>query len=333
MSLRMVEMVVRDAEASDFAALSDKLKVLGLWRERLDDDQVLLRLLVPSERTEAVIEHLQSEFQTSPAFRLVIFEVQATVPQPPPDEPDKKDENGETEKDPARIACAELVQRLSTGAVVNRIFIVTVALSTIVAAIGLMQDNVAIIIGAMVIAPLLAPNMTLALATTLGDPKLARRAMRVNAAGLALTLLLAILIGLVAPVDPEVTQIAMRTRVSLSDVVVALAAGSAGALAFTTGLSAAVVGGMGAVARLPPVVNGGRLLGAGRPEMATGAMLLAATNIVCINLAGVGTFLWQKVNPQHWWEAERAKRIVRIAATIWLALLALLIALILLARQ
>lgn len=336
MSLRMVEMVVQEAAAAELAALSDESRVLGLWRERLHDDQVLLRLLVPSEKTEAVIKELESKFQTSPGFRLLIFEVQATVPQPEAEEAEIEnggDSDSQTEgKDPARIACAELVQTLSGGAVVNRIFIVTVVLSTVVAAIGLIRDNVAVIIGAMVIAPLLGPNMTLALATTLGDPKLARSALRVNATGLFLALVLAVLIGLVIPVDPAAPEIVSRTQVSLSDIVLALAAGSAGALAFTTGLSAAVVGVMVAVALLPPLVNVGLLLGSGHPQLALGALLLAATNIVGINIAGVGTFLWQRVNPNHWWEAERAKRMVRVAGAFWLGLLALLAILVLLAR-
>jgi uncharacterized membrane protein len=134
------------------------------------------------------------------------------------------------------------------------------------------------------------------------------------------------------PVDPSVREIASRTEVGLSDVALALAAGSAGALAFTTGLSAAVVGVMVAVALLPPLATVGLLLGSGHPRLAVGALLLTLTNIVCVNLAGVATFLWQRVNPRHWWEADRAKRMVRVSGAIWLALLALLVALILAAR-
>jgi uncharacterized membrane protein len=53
------------------------------------------------------------------------------------------------------------------------VFVTMVVLSTIVAAIGLLKDSVAVIIGAMVIAPLLGPNVALALATALGDSPVA----------------------------------------------------------------------------------------------------------------------------------------------------------------
>jgi len=269
MSLRMVEMVVSGAAAAGLASLSEEQRILGLWREPLQDDFVLLRVLVRSEKAEAVIHELESRFQASPGFRLVIFEVAATGPTPEddsatPDRSDATEPADDAKKDPQRIACAELVEKLSAVATVNRVYALTVFLSTVVAAIGLIRGNLAVIIGAMVIAPLLGPNMTLSLATTLGDLKLARRALRVNAVGLFLALLLAVLVGLLSAIDPGAAEIRSRTEVALTDVVLALAAGSAGALAFTTGLSAALVGVMVAVALLPPLVTTGLLLGAGQ---------------------------------------------------------------------
>jgi uncharacterized membrane protein YozB (DUF420 family) len=80
-------------------------------------------------------------------------------------------------------------------------------------------------------------------------------------------------------------------------------------------------------------VTAGLLGGEGDWRGAGSALLLRASNIVCINLAGVATFLWQGVRPNRWWEAERARKMVRIAGTIWLGLLALLGLLILLARH
>ncbi len=340
MSLRMVEMVIPETAATDLMGLAEELRVLGLWREPLEGHLVLLRLLVPNEKTESVIAALESRYHTNLGFRLVIFEVQATVPQPETTQHASEasavgsdaDDNTKPQ-DPLRLACAELVQTLSSSAAVNRIFTATVILSTVVAAVGLVRDSVAVIIGAMVIAPLLGPNMTLALATTLGDSKLARSALRVNGVGLTLSLLVSVVIGLSVSVDPTIKEIATRTQVSLSDIVLALAAGSAGALALTTGLSAAVVGVMVAVALLPPLATTGLLVGGGHWELAAGSLLLTVTNIVCVNLAGVATFLWQRVGPQQWWRASQARRMVRVASGIWLALLTVLIGLILLARH
>lgn len=92
----------------------------------------------------------------------------------------------------------------------------------------------------------------------------------------------------------------------LGDIALALAAGSAGALAFTTGVPAVVVGVMVAVALLPPLVVTGLLAGSGHFDRAVSAFILVTANVTCLNLAAVGTFLMQKVRPRTWWEAERA---------------------------
>lgn len=109
-----------------------------------------------------------------------------------------------------------------------------VLLSSIVAAIGILRGNVVIIIGVMVIAPLLGPNVALSFATTLGDIDLARRAMKTNVLGIFAALLLAILLGLVLTVARDTPEMVSRTKVGLGDIVLGLAAGSAAALSFTT---------------------------------------------------------------------------------------------------
>jgi uncharacterized membrane protein len=90
---------------------------------------------------------------------------------------------------------------------------------------------------------------------------------------------------------------------------------------------------MVAVALLPPLVTLGMLLGGGHLEPALGAFLLVMVNLVCINLAGVVTFLAQGIRPLTWWEKSRARRATRNAIFIWSLLLALLVALILIAKQ
>ena len=88
---------------------------------------------------------------------------------------------------------------------------------------------------------------------------------------------------------------------------------------------------MVAVALLPPTVVFGLTLGAGEGSLAYGAGMLLATNLICVNLAGVVTFVLQGVRPLTWWEADRAKRSTRVALAIWVTLLAALVVLIVLA--
>ena len=180
----------------------------------------------------------------------------------------------------------------------------------------------------MVIAPLLGPNMAMALATALGDLTLLRRALLTALAGIAATMVLAAIVGLLLHIDPATPEIASRDGVGVGDIAVALASGVAGALAFTTGVSTTLIGVMVAVALLPPLVAFGLLLGGGHLAPAMGALSLFLINLICVNLAGVTTFLVQGLRPATWWEKDRAAKSTRIAILLWAVLLAALIGMI-----
>ena len=232
-----------------------------------------------------------------------------------------------------RISREELYGDIEKTAHLSWIFAVLVALSTAVAAIGILRGDTVIIIGAMVIAPLLGPNVALSLSTTLGDGKLARQAVRTAAAGFLLALLLAALIGLFTTVDPLAPEVLARTRVSLADIVLALAAGGAAALSFTSGLLSALIGVMVAAALLPPLVTLGLLVGNGEWRAAYEALLLLLTNVICINLSGVVVVLAQGVRPRSWGEAEKARKASLRALAVWTGLLAVLAVLIFLSGR
>lgn len=82
---------------------------------------------------------------------------------------------------------------------------------------------------------------------------------------------------------------------------------------------------MVAVALVPPLVTSGMLLGSGYPAKGFDAFLLVVINMICINLAGVATFLVQGIRPINWWEAARAKKAARMTLLVWSTLLAALV--------
>ncbi len=289
-----------------------------------------MKVLVSAENAEAVLDLLDKRFSSDPGFRVLLLPVAASIPRPEEPEPPPAPETSPEEPDPAkengpgRISREELYAQVMDTTKVSWVYVATVVLSAIVAAIGILHDNVAVVIGAMVIAPLLGPNVALSLATTLADAPLARTALRAGLLGIAVAFALSVLLGLVVPVNPAAHEIAMRTTVSLADIALALAAGAAGALAFTTGVPSTLVGVMVAVALLPPVVTLGLLAGAGFERQAVGALLLVVMNLVGVNLAGVATFVAQGIRPASWWEADRARHSTIVALGVWFVLLVLL---------
>ncbi len=337
MALRLLEMVLPEKDGAGVRELLNECKVLEHRQIRLGDGEVLIRILLDAERSETVMDLLEKRYAGDEGSRVVVLPVEATLPraqaEPEPEAAPSSEPSPPEEKPPERIGREELYEDIKNGARLSRVYMAMVTLSTIVAAIGLNDNSAAVIIGAMVIAPLLGPNVALSLGITLGDLALLRRGLLTALAGIAATLALSVIFGVLLNVDPKLPEMASRTWVGLGDVAVALASGCAGALAFTTGVSATLIGVMVAVALLPPLVTCGLLLGGGHPALATGAFSLFLVNLICVNLAGVTTFLLQGIKPTSWWENDRAVKATRIAIALSVALLAVLVGLILLVHK
>ncbi len=319
MPLRLIESIVPNNLLPVFDEFHDGDQIVDRWDEKLNDDKALVRLLVDATNVEKLMDGLVERFSDIEGFRLMLIPVEATLPRPI--KPDPFEGEPGKEKSPERINREEVFNLVSEGANLSTVFIAHVILATLVAAIGLIRNDTAILIGAMVIAPLLGPNMSLCLATTLGDWDLARRSLKTNAIGLVITFVSAASIGLLLPVNMNQEAIAARTQVAAGDIILALASGCAGVLAFTSGAPTALIGVMVAVALLPPFVVFGMLLASGEYNAASGALMLVSMNVICVNLAGTLTFWTQGLRPHSWWEAERAKTATRIAIMTWIGLL------------
>lgn len=330
MPLRLVEVHAPSAGDALVEGACESSKVIDRWTTRTVDGGEVHRILVRTEDVEELTDSLSIDEADAHAVRVVVLSVEATLPRV--EEPEKEEKSGPGgEPSTARVSRDELLQAMDEAVDLGPVYLSTVALSTVVAAVGLIRSDVAVIIGAMVIAPLLGPNMALALAATLGDLDLARRSLRTNLIGLGVALAIALGVGMMWPIDPSAPELVTRTSVGLSDVALALAAGSAGALAFTTGLPSAVIGVMVAVALLPPLVAVGLLAGAGFITESLAAAVLLATNVACVNLAGVATFLARRVSPREWADSERARKTTLLAIGMWATTLLLLIVLMLFA--
>jgi uncharacterized hydrophobic protein (TIGR00341 family) len=184
-----------------------------------------------------------------------------------------------------------------------------------------------VIIGGMVVAPLLTPNMALAFAVTVGDLEFGRKAARTAVLGVAVGFGFALLVGWAFPWQPG-HQIELRTSPQPSDLPLALASGAAGALAFTSGVSASLVGVMVAVALLPPLIVAGLMASRADWSSMGSALLLLGINAICVILAGVATFAWRGVRPRTWWENEKARRYTRRMLMLCSVLAVLLLALV-----
>ena len=318
--MRIIEVITDHGHVDTLRGIAEQQEITDIWVGQTDEDgRCSTRLLVAPEKQQAVIDALQALLSKAENTRLMILPVEATLPRI---EESQSDEEKQVSVTRSR---EELYQKIVSGAKLDSNFIYMVIMSTIVAAIGLLEDNVAVVIGAMVIAPLLGPNMALAFATTLGEGKLLWLALKSNIAGLLIALGLSVLIGLFWPLNFDSHELIARTDVGMDGIVLALVSGAAAVLSLTTGLSSSLVGVMVAVAILPPTATLGLMLGAGHFQYALGAALLLAVNIVCVNLASNLSFIFKGIKPRTWYEKQKAKQSLIIFVFFWLVALSILV--------
>lgn len=328
---RLIEMILpEDKKDAADEILADDEKVLSFWHEDVHEDKILVKIVVDAEKCQTVIDKLKDNFSHYDEFRLLMFKVEASLPM----EMEEERKEGEKEKEgkekggkkeTSGVSREEIYTELNDQSRITNVYILLIILSSIVASIGLVKGDVAVIVGAMVIAPMLGPHIGLSLATTLADDKLANKAIKTALVGILISITVSILLGIFMNVDPTIQEMASRTDVGLLNVALALASGSAGALAYTKGLSSALIGVMVALALLPALATSGLLLGSSLFVLGMNALLLFIINLICINLAGVLTFVFTGFEPNAWWEKDKAKRMRTKAILLWITLLMLLI--------
>ena len=316
--MKLLEVVADSGHVDTVAGVAEKYQATDFRPGHIGDDgRQTMRLLVTDDRVQAMLDALQSLLGTQPDTYIIVLPVDIVLPKAT--EPEQKEE------DSAMATREALYASVQKGARLDANFLALVALSTIVAVMGLVEDNVAIVIGAMVIAPLLGPNLALALGTALGDLTLMRQSLLTSFVGLTLALLMSVIIGRLMPLDLTSHELIARTDVGMDSVALALASGAAATLSLTTGLSSVLVGVMVAVALLPPAATLGLMLGSGHGGLATGAALLLAVNIVSVNLAAKVVFLIKGVRPRTWLEKDKARRAMTAYIVVWLLTLLVLL--------
>ncbi len=320
--MRLIEIVADAGHTDTLSGIAEQHGITDCWwGAAADDGRRSYRMLVDDQVRQPVMDALQNILSGSENVRIVVLPVDAYLPREPKDT-----------QHAAQATREELYSQIEKGARIDSNFFLLTFLSTVVAAIGLIADNVAVVVGAMVIAPLLGPNIALAFASSLGDGDLIVKALKGAATGLGLAIMLSLGIGLAWPEDVAggrlllaSSEILARTDVGLDSVVLALASGAAAVLSLTTGLSSTLVGVMVAVALLPPAATLGLLTGAGQLQLAAGAGLLLAVNIVCVIVAAKLVFLAKGVRPRTWYQRRKARQSSLIYGVVWAVLFVVLL--------
>ncbi len=195
-----------------------------------------------------------------------------------------------------------LFERVQISSQWNFDFIALTCLSTMIAALGLLDNSIPVVIGAMLVAPLMTPIIAIGLGLAQGNLFLIKSSFRTVSWGFATAFLIGVITGLCAFTfanDPQPTaEMSSRNMPGFVDLMVALVSGIAAAYALgRPNLSSAIPGVAIAAALVPPLATSGLSFALGAWRLAIGSTLLFLTNMVAIVLAGSIVFWLIGVHP------------------------------------
>ncbi|MYL51081.1 TIGR00341 family protein [Halobacillus litoralis] len=336
MNLQLIEVYIPDQH---FESIDEKLKKYdhrSYWVSSESEERMLVRILVQKSEVEEILNYLEGVSNVVEGFETLLIPVQTYLSKETIHEETKeKEEKEEDEEEKSRLLRAsrhELMNAAEKSSHITMNYSLLILLSAIVATVGIIKDSEAVVIGAMVIAPMIGPVISVAFFAILGDYKGLGQSAVSSLYGVAIVLFISIAFGYFTDVGMENAQYLDRTKVTLIDIPLGVASGAAGALAFLNRLSGNLVGVMVAVALLPPSVAMGMSIGDGSMTAAYGAFLLVTVNIMSILLAAVSIFSLSGIRPVRWEEVQRAN-VSRPLSIVFVIIIVLILALVILEGQ
>jgi uncharacterized hydrophobic protein (TIGR00271 family) len=211
----------------------------------------------------------------------------------------------------------EIVRQAREMTSFNIDFATLIVVSATLATLGLLLNSPAVIIGAMLVAPLMSPLIGLSTGLAVGRVYMGRQALTTLLNGVALALLVAIGIGLILPTDLPTAEMLARGKPTLVDAAVAFASGVIGAYATARkDIPAALAGVAIAAALMPPLCTVGLGIAFRDADLAFGATVLFLTNIVNIITAGVVVFLWLGMRFRRYEDVALWKQVVAVVMLV-----------------
>ena len=284
--------------------------------KQVDEEVAVYAALIPDQLVDKAI----GEFSKSMDLRrrensISVFDVEAFVST----FMTKKSERV-AKKSPDMNPLERLVARTEKGARLNKDMIMMAMFATIIALAGLLLDNVAVVIGAMLLSPLLGPINAFAVNTSLGRVrKLASSQLSTLTllfSVIALSAVATFVISFFFPLNPNTGQIIIRSHANLSDIVTSLVLGLAGGLALFIALPEFLVGVAISVAIVPPATTCGIGIALGDVSLAVGALLLTLLYLVGLQFGCTVMLRLRGVTPRHYYQKKEARQKLLISVAI-----------------
>ncbi len=315
--MQIIHMALRKGEGQKGVELLSTLK-LDIEDYKLitspTGDLLIINLLYGD--TDILVDNFITyfDFENDDERNLVIFTPDTVIPR----------NKNKLKKAKFRATRESIITFAQQNSRINFEYLIMVAVSAVITSLGLILDNVAVIVGGMVIAPVLGPILAITVGIMLGNKKLIRKGISAEIMAIIIAVIIAFMLGSILPGIELNSSLKIRMEPTLADIIVALAAGAAAAYTLIRGkLKSGLIGVMVAAALLPVMCTIGLGLSFGSETMILGAFLLLAGNYLGLLLSNLLVFYFEGLKPRMWRRYKAKKLIKRSLIYIIIALLLL----------
>lgn len=271
--------------------------VFSIEGERKDEETTVFHATVDSEDIDEVVDELKSIKEIELGDLIIrVFKEDSLI------EKGQKTRGGSS-----MLSQEEVYSKAQGSGSFNKAQWILTGLSAAIAGYGLMLDNIAVVIGAMMLAPLLSPMISAAISLTVGDRSLLKESFFNTAIAVPLAISVAALSTMPFPIQVNSTM-SLIVSAGAENMVLSLMVGAAAALAFVTGMRDQIAGVAVAIAVVPPLAASGLGLRMMNISFALNAVSIALVNILAVLLSGSLSLKLLGFGPSTYYKKKSAEK-------------------------
>ncbi|MCD6547759.1 MAG: TIGR00341 family protein [Nanoarchaeota archaeon] len=277
--MRLIKVVARnEKEKKEIEEILSKKKIVS-YQIITGKGFYSFEILATDEESGHILGRLEEKgFGKSFDNSIVVLDVRASVP------------SRKRKELAPRISAEELEEDIKKGSTLDWVYLGFISLASIIIAFGLLGNNVIVVIGGMVIAPLLYPIIGSSYYLLKGNLRKLRRTLHSEIWGMLLAILWGIIISGIVKISELNSLLIGRSTPSVFDIGIAIFSGAAGALSVSTRNLGEFSGVAIAVALIPPAVTIGLGIGMGNLLISVGAAGVTLINVICVHISSILTF-------------------------------------------
>ncbi len=312
--MKQIQVTVPTEEGTDIIKSLDEVVSPSQLSLIHGEETSVILITVSPTRTGFVLDHLANLGIGRVKGRISITNVVATIPRTRPRKQDKF---------LYRISIEEMEQSVASLTSMDRYFFVWIFLSSILAAIGLINDDNVTLIASMIISPMMGPIIGIAFGAVTNNEKILKEGLFAESLGVLMTIFIGFIVGLLYRLsqDEPSSFIIQRGEPNVVNLLIAIVSGIAAGMVFVSGTSLALVGVAAAAALLPVSVNLGIAIGLFEWQIVLGSLVLFVTNVASVHLGCMLVFRIMRVEPPQEVKKIKAKRSLRNQIIGWTIIL------------